>query len=364
MADRISKKGKALNVSLLSQLPWPLELLCFLLSLGLTMTAAAWFTRRLEALCDRFELSAGVLSILGALGANIPNYAASIAAIARGSTEVGLGIIVGSNIYNIAIILGLATLSTGRRGGLRISPEESKQVQHIGGSTLAILLATLLVVWLLPQHVAWSWSLFSAWSTFSLTRVSGWLLSGGIVLQLGLFGALSWHILRRPHPAHTSKREPGGQNTRRLSTARLLAEAILALVIALAGVVVMVQSGQDLSAQIHLAPALAGLLVLAIATSLPNTVVALMLVRTGRTAACIEEIFSSNSVNAALGIALPLLFWRQDLHDKLLLVLDVPLMVLLSLWAWLCVRRGAASSWMGVLWLLCYLAWVIAHLAW
>ncbi|HEY3993069.1 MAG TPA: hypothetical protein VGM01_09350 [Ktedonobacteraceae bacterium] len=92
-------------------LPWPLELLCFFISLGLTM-AAAWFTRRLEAICDRLELSAGVLSILEARGANIPNDVASIDAIARGSSEVGLGIIVGSNIYNIAIILGLATART------------------------------------------------------------------------------------------------------------------------------------------------------------------------------------------------------------------------------------------------------------
>ena len=37
-------------------------------------------------------------------------------------------------------------------------------------------------------------------------------------------------------------------------------------------------------------------------------------------AACVEEIFSSNSINAALGIALPLLLWRALLQDHLLLV--------------------------------------------
>ena len=326
------------------------------------MTAAAWFTRRLEAICDRIELSAGVLSILGALGANIPNYVASIDAIARGSTEVGLGIIVGSNIYNIAIILGLATFAAGSPSGLRVLPQEGQQVRYVGKSALAILLAALLVIWLLPQHIFWSQSALSAWSTFSVSPLSGWLLLAGLLLELGLFAGLVWHILHRPHPAPAEKHEAEASTTRRLSLARLLSEALLALVVALGGVVIMVQSGQDLTSEMHMAPALAGLLVLAVATSLPNTVVAIILVRTGRAAACIEEVFSSNSVNAALGVALPLLFWRQGIHDELLLLLDVPLMVLLTLWALIRVKRGGMNRLLGTTWLLCYIAWVVAHL--
>lgn len=326
------------------------------------MAAAAWFTRRLEAICDRLELSAGVLSILGALGANIPNYVASIDAIARGSSEVGLGIIVGSNIYNIAIILGLATFASGSWSGLRVSPEEGQQVKYVGGRTLMVMLSTLLVVWLLPQHISWPWPAFAAWSTFSISPFSIWLLLAGLLLELGLFAALVWHILHRPHPVHAEKHEPEARDTHRLSLARLLSEALFALLVALGGVVVMVQSGQDLTTKMHMAPALAGLLVLAVATSLPNTVVAIILVRTGRTAACIEEIFSSNSVNAALGIALPLFFWHQSTHDKLLLLLDVPLMVIVTLWALICVRRGGINRFLGSLLLLCYIAWVCIHL--
>src|SRR6266849_125282 len=81
--------------------PFPRVLTIFLVSLMIVMGAGAWFTRRLEALCDRLDLSAGMLSILGALGANIPNYVSSIVAIASGQQNIGLGIIIGSNIYNL-----------------------------------------------------------------------------------------------------------------------------------------------------------------------------------------------------------------------------------------------------------------------
>ena len=88
----------------LLSLPLPALLLTFAMSLLITLGASAWFTRTLEAISDMFDLSA---SLLGALGANIPNYVSSALAIAGGHDDVGIGIIVGSNIYNIAIILGL-----------------------------------------------------------------------------------------------------------------------------------------------------------------------------------------------------------------------------------------------------------------
>ncbi len=70
----------------------------------------------------------------------------------------------------------------------------------------------------------------------------------------------------------------------------------------------MVRAGEAAALDLRLSSAILSLIILAVATSLPNTVVAFTLARTGRASASMEEIFSSNGVNAALGIALPLLF--------------------------------------------------------
>ena len=124
----------------------------------------------------------------------------------------------------------------------------------------------------------------------------------------------------------------------------------------------MVQSGQELTLELGIPQVLAGLLILAVATSLPNTVVAFSLARTDRETECVEEIFSSNSINAALGIALPLLFWHLVLHDRILLFLDAPLAVLLTLGALFGVLRQRMGRAVGLLLLLVYAAWIVVHL--
>ena len=334
-----------------------LVLLSFIISLLFVVAAAAWFTRRLETVCDLLALPASVLSLLGALGANIPNYAASMVAIAGGHMDVGLGIIVGSNIYNVAIILGISTFAAGGRGIVLVH-KEVRDVRSIARYALAIVLTVLLGIWLLPG-TPFAVRLHGTALEFSL-------LTAVIVLALGIFGALVLHVLQRPH--HTDEEVATGDGVAAapgkpslVMLLRPVGEAVLALGLALGGVVVMVQSGQGLTLALHMPQVLAGLLVLAVATSLPNTVVAVSLVRTDRVAACVEEIFSSNSINAALGIALPLLIWREMLNDRFLLILDAPLMVLLMLGALPGVLTGRIGRLMGVLLLLVYAVWVGVH---
>src|SRR6266566_4976692 len=132
------------------QLSLPIVSLLFVASLLITMSAAAWFTRRLEAVCDALNLSPSLLSLLGALGANIPNYVASIVAIAGGHLDVGLGIIIGSNIYNVAIILSIATFATPKRHGILLTFQEAQDVRLVAAFSLSVMVSTLLTIWLLP----------------------------------------------------------------------------------------------------------------------------------------------------------------------------------------------------------------------
>src|SRR5258708_36862177 len=138
-----------LTLNILS--PFPVVLLLFLISLVIVTAASAWFTRRLEALCELFGLSIGILSLLSAIGANIPNYAASTLAIMSGHVDVGIGIIVGSSISNIAITLGLCTLALRETSGIALNAQESEDVRGIAWYALAIMLSILVVIALLPS---------------------------------------------------------------------------------------------------------------------------------------------------------------------------------------------------------------------
>lgn len=117
-----------------------LLLLVFVVSLLMAVGASAWFMRRLETISDLFDPSPGLLSLLGALGANIPNYVASLVAAASGQLVVGLGTIIGSNIYNIAIILGISTFATKALRGITLTRNAAQDVRLVAMYTLAIML--------------------------------------------------------------------------------------------------------------------------------------------------------------------------------------------------------------------------------
>ncbi len=140
--------------------------------------------------------------MLGALGANIPNYVASLAAAASGQFMVGLGIILGSNIYNIAIILGISTFASKAQHGIALTGTAAKEVRVVATSTLAIMLTTLLAVGLL------SWSDGDATLPLSLP-VSVALLATNL-LSLGLFCVLAFHALQRVPHEHHAREAPTG----------------------------------------------------------------------------------------------------------------------------------------------------------
>ena len=339
-----------------------LLLLVFVVSLLLAVGASAWFTRRLETISDLFDLSPGLLSLLGALGANIPNYVASFVAVASGQFVVGLGIILGSNIYNMAIILGISTFASKARQGIVLTRTAAQDVRVVAAYTLAIMLTTLLAVGLL------SWRAGGA--TLPLSIPVTVVLLATNLLSLGLFCMLAFHSLQRVPHRHPVTETPTAlideadylpPGKRRMAATRSLGEAVLALVLALGGVIVMVQTGQAFAVDIHLSQAILGLVVLAVATSLPNTVVAFTLARTNRASACVEEVLSSNSINASLGIALPLLLWQHIHPYPVLLFPDALLMVALTLTALIGALRQRVSRLTGFLLVLVYVSWVVVH---
>ena len=138
----------------------------------------------------------------------------------------------------------------------------------------------------------------------------------------------------------------------------MLGEITFALTIALAGVIVMVQTGEAVASIIHMPAAILSLIVLAIATSLPNTMVAFTLARMDRASASVEELFSSNGVNVALGIAFPLLLWSSIQSDSLLVILYTPLMLVYRRGLAVCTQTAREPS-VGALLLLVYVGWIV-----
>ena len=71
--------------------------------------AASWLlVTRLERLGERAGFSEAWLGLVAALAADAPEITSSVVALARGQASVGAGVVIGSNVFNLAALLGLA----------------------------------------------------------------------------------------------------------------------------------------------------------------------------------------------------------------------------------------------------------------
>jgi cation:H+ antiporter len=300
----------------------------------------------LLALGDLWNFSPGLLAFVGAVGANVPNFTAALTAAAGGQLVVGQQIIVGSNIYNLTVILGIAAFAIPTSQGIvleRALAHDALAVARLalamGGTTVLTLLLLTVTQLPFPHEVA--------------VPVAG--------LTVGLFVVLAIHAFRRTPTIHEQARASRVPQIR--SVGRAIASACLALTVALGSIVIMVHAGERFGATAHLSATLLGVVVLAVATSLPNTVVGFELAHTGRATSTLEELLSSNCVNLALGSALPVLMWSAILHDPGTLILDTLLMLLLTLILLIGVRVHHIPRFIGGGLLLLYLAWVAFHVA-
>lgn len=111
-------------------------LLVFFVCLSATLISCEGLVRGLTVLGTKLKWTDGLLGLLTALGADAPEIAAAIAALLVGATDVGRGVVLGSNLFNLAMLLGLSAALAGqvriRRQGLTLD------------GTMALL--TLLVV--------------------------------------------------------------------------------------------------------------------------------------------------------------------------------------------------------------------------
>jgi len=304
-------------------------MLVFAGALLVTLAASEALVRGLDRLGARLGLSEGLLGLLTALGADAPEISSALAALHAGRRDVGLGVVLGSNIFNLAALLGVGALLAGRvrvrRAGLLLD----------GG---VAVLATLVVAGLVGNIL-------------SPLAAAALLLLVFIPYCLAL-GASPRRLARLPLPRrlahllalavsevdHEVAEDPRVATGLRGAGAWGLALFIpVALVLIVGGSLALVAAALALAAAWRVPDALVGTVALAALTSLPNAYAAARLALQGRGAAVVSETLNSNTINVLAGIALPALIFggvsagRSGLLDLLwLLGMTVVVLALLA----------------------------------
>ena len=88
-----------------------MSILFFFVFLGLILSGANFLTDGAAALAKRFNISSLVIGLtIVAFGTSAPELTVSIVSAINGSAELSIGNVVGSNIFNILLILGVVSL--------------------------------------------------------------------------------------------------------------------------------------------------------------------------------------------------------------------------------------------------------------
>lgn len=262
-----------------------LDLLLFLGSLALTLTAAAFFARRLDRVGLHLGLPETVLGLLTALAADAPEVSSAVAALIKGNHDVGVGVVVGSNVFNLAAMVGLSTILC---GGITIR-REALAVEGVVGVAVTVIVGALLLTLLGP------------WSALVLLAVV--LVPYVLLLALG--------PARAPRPFLRFFGELHRPDHRLAHGERVLVPA-LTLVPAIAVIVVgstgMVEAALNLGQRWSIPDVIVGVLVLAVLTSIPNAYTAARLAFQRRGSAVVSETLNSNTANLVFGVSIPALF--------------------------------------------------------
>jgi cation:H+ antiporter len=269
----------------------------FVVSLVVTLAAARAFAGRLDRLGVHFDLPEALIGLLTALAADGPEISSALVALIKGAHGVGVGVLVGSNVFNLAAMVGLSAVLA---GCVRLP----RDVLVLEGAVF--MLITLIVA-----------ALLLAWLSSSVTLVLVACVLGPYLLVL-IHGPPRWLRLGREGLERAVERGPSAGAEGEIGPpaslpgtdpARHLA-AIIALDVPLivAGSLGMVQAALTLGGRWGISGALLGVLVLGPLTSIPNAMTAVRLGLARRGSALVSEAFNSNTLNLVAGVTIPALF--------------------------------------------------------
>lgn len=88
-----------------------IQLVLLVVGFCLLMKGADWFVEGASEIADKFGIPQLVIGLtIVAIGTSLPEAAVSISAALKGSAEITIGNVVGSNIMNILVILGMTSV--------------------------------------------------------------------------------------------------------------------------------------------------------------------------------------------------------------------------------------------------------------
>ena len=215
------------------------------------------------------------LTLVG-FGTSTPELVTSIQAALSGSSEIAIGNVVGSNIGNVLLILGLVAL---------IAPVQINWAALRRDGTVLVLITLGCAAAVLYGH---------------LGRITGAMLMAALAVYL-ILAIMSERRGNQPATSEMYAAEGELRNNSKLGLAGSVGLATLGLALVIAGARLFVDGAVGVAQMVGLSETVIGLTIVALGTSAPEFVTSLIAARKGQGDVAFGNIIGSNIFNI-LGI--------------------------------------------------------------
>ena len=286
-----------------------MDYVLLIISLMLLVVGANWLVDGSAAIARRYHISEYIIgaTIVG-MGTSMPELVVSVVSGIEGHPDIAIGNVVGSNIFNVFLILGVTAL---------IMPIKYTRENLVRDMPINIAVSILVMVLC---------ALSSCWyGEYGLGRVEGLIL-------LACFAFYLWTTLksgRESQKSDDSEVEPVDAGCY-----RSMVVCVLAIVFGLAGLIfggdMFVDAASAIAIEWGVSEAVVGLTIVAGGTSLPELVSSVIAVTKNKGQLALGNIVGSNIFNLLLILGVSSLIQPLSMGD--ITFIDWGVMVLSSVW--------------------------------
>ena len=311
-----------------------MEILMLVIGLGILIKGADWLVGGAGSIAKRFGVSALVIGLtIVAFGTSAPELIVNLLAAVQGSTQLAIGNVVGSNIANILLILGISAII------YPLSVRSSTVWKEI---PLALLAAVVLAA--LANDL-----LIDGATTSIISRIDGFVL-------LAFFAVFMYYTFGI---AKQNNDEPEEGDVKQLSTLRAIGMTVLGIGALVLGGKLLVDNAITLASAWGMSEAVIGLTVVAIGTSLPELATSAVAAFKKQADIAIGNVVGSNIFNIfwILGISsliTPLPLVAANNFDMLVMI-GASLLLFAALFLG---RRHLLERWQGVAFVALYVIYL------
>ncbi len=313
-----------------------LTVILFFVGFAALIKGADWLVAGASSLAQRLGVSALVIGLtIVAFGTSAPELVVNLISVFNGNTEIAIGNVVGSNIVNILLILGIAAVI------YPLSVKQGTVYKEIPFALLAVVVVAVMV-----NDVFFDGSI-----TNTLGRIDGMIL-------IGFFAIFLYYIFGIARTSANT--EEADEEVVQYSWHRSVALIIFGLSGLVIGGKWIVDGAVSFATSLGVSEALIGLTIVAVGTSLPELATSAVAAYKKNVDIAVGNIVGSNIFNVfwILGISATIkpLPFSSTLSFDVFVVVGVTVLLFMALFVG---KKHTIERWQGGLFILLYIVYTV-----